>query len=101
MNPVLARLLSLNILHTLVSIVSVALIVILFAYMIVSWIPQWRDGKIGRFVADLASPIIAPLDKMIPPISLGGLRFSIGFFVGWWAIGVVAALVLQALPTGW
>jgi YggT family protein len=101
MNPILQRALSLYILHDLVTVVSVALIVVLFAYMIVSWIPQWREGKIGRFVADLASPIIGPLDRMIPPINLGGLRFSIGFFVGWWAIGVVAALILQALPAGW
>lgn len=101
MNPVLQSLLSHNYLHTLVSILVIALIVVLFVYMIVSWIPQWRDGKIGHVVSDLASPIIGPLDRLIPPINLGGMSISIGFFVGWWAIAIVGALIGQALPAGW
>ena len=91
----------LGILHNVIPIFAGALVVMLFVYMIVSWIPQWRDGKFGRFMSDLVSPIIGPLDRIIPPISLGGLRFSIGFFVGWWAIGIVAALIIQSLPSGW
>jgi YggT family protein len=101
MNPVLQHLLELGILHMIIRVVSTALVIVLLAYMIVSWIPQWREGKVGQFVADLASPIIGPLDRLIPPISLGGLRISIGFFVGWWAIIVVAALLSQAMPGGW
>jgi uncharacterized protein YggT (Ycf19 family) len=101
MNGALQRVLQMNILHTIIPILAGALVVMLLVYAIVSWIPQWREGKIGSFMADLASPIIGPLDRLIPPINLGGLRFPIGFFVGWWAIGIVAVLIVQALPTGW
>lgn len=101
MNPVLQHLLSLNILHIVVGFLATLLIVMLFVYAIISWIPQWRDGKIGQFMTDLASPIIGPIDRVIPPINLGGLRIPIGFFVGWWAIGIMAALITQALPAGW
>ena len=101
MNPALQNLLELNILHVLVGVIEGLLVLMLIVYMIVSWIPQWRDGKFGHVMTDLVSPITEPIDRVIPPINLGGLRMPIGFFVGWWAVLIVSALISQALPQGW
>jgi YggT family protein len=101
MNRVLQQIFQQSILHHIIPIVAGALSLMILIYVIISWIPPWREGKFGRFMSDLVSPIVGPFDRLIPPINLGGMSLPIGFIVGWWSIGIVAALIWQSLPAGW
>lgn len=54
----------------------------LFAYIISSWFPSFKNHKIMRFVAHYTEPYLQIFRKIIPPIG-GILDLSpiIGFFV--------------------
>ncbi|MFC7392478.1 YggT family protein [Scopulibacillus cellulosilyticus] len=44
---------------------------ILIIYILMSWFPGIRDSSIGRFLARICEPYLAPFRKIIPPI--GGM----------------------------
>ncbi|MBF0708369.1 MULTISPECIES: YggT family protein [Bacillales] len=44
---------------------------ILIIYIFMSWIPNARESSIGRMIASIAEPYLAPFRKIIPPI--GGM----------------------------
>ncbi len=90
-----------NILHTLVTVLVDGLILCLLVQFILSWVLRGQENRFTRFFTNVTAPIVAPLNRLIPPISLGGVSLSLGFIVGWWAIWAVGALVTQALPPGW
>ena len=101
MNAFLQGLGDLHLLHTLVTILMYALILCFIIQFLLSWILQGRDNKIVRFFRNVTGPMSDPLDRILPPISLGGISFRIGFIVAWWGVTIAAALVLQALPASW
>ncbi len=93
-------------LHLLVQIFFGALIVCLFLQVILSWltlvfIPPGHP--IVLFFNRLTSPMIDPLRKRIPTMSLGMLDLggTIAFLFAWWAIAMVGALVDGAIPAAW
>jgi uncharacterized protein YggT (Ycf19 family) len=45
--------------------------IILFAYILSSWVPPLRQSGVGRLLATLSEPYLAPFRKIIPPI--GGM----------------------------
>ena len=45
---------------------------VLFAYVIMSWIPQLRDTAAGRFVVALADPILTPIRGWLKKSPVGG-----------------------------
>jgi uncharacterized protein YggT (Ycf19 family) len=102
----LSDLLTHDILHTLVQLVFFAMIAALFLQMILSWLTLMflpPDHPILRFFTRLTAPVLEPLRKRIPSMSLGmmDLSYTIAFIFAWWAISVVGLLVLSAMPQGW
>ena len=91
----------LHLLHTIIIILEYALILCFIVQFLLSWILQGRDNKITRFFRNVTGPMTDPLDRILPPISLGGISFRIGFIVAWWSVTIAALLVLQALPANW
>jgi YggT family protein len=45
--------------------------IILFAYILSSWVPPLRNSGIGRLLGTLSEPYLTPFRKIIPPI--GGM----------------------------
>jgi YggT family protein len=48
---------------------------VLVAYVIVSWIPALRNGRVGTILDTIMGPILAPVRMVIPPV--GGLDLSV------------------------
>jgi uncharacterized protein YggT (Ycf19 family) len=90
-----------GILHFAISLLVRALIICLLIRMILSWILRGQENGFSRFMNNLTDPVVRPFDKVLPPIAVGGVTLSIGFIVAWFAIGMVGALLIQALPQGW
>ena len=101
MNAFLQRLSELNLLHTTITILMYALILCFLIQFLLSMILQGRDNKIVRFFTNVTGPMSDPLDRILPPLSLGGISIRIGFIVAWWGVTIAAVLVQQALPMGW
>ncbi len=91
----------LNIAHLLITILAYGLILCLLIQFIMSMILQGRDNRFTSFLAKITGPILDPLNRVIPSVTIGGLSFRISWLFGWWAIQIVAALLIQALPSGW
>lgn len=101
MQAVVGTLLQLNILHIIIQVLRAALIVVFVVQMVLSFVIRDQDNRFWRVINNITAPIVAPFEKIIPPLNLGGLSLSLGFIAGWWALTIVAALLLQALPNGW
>jgi uncharacterized protein YggT (Ycf19 family) len=56
-----------------------------------------------RFVNSLVEPLVDPIRKRIPSTSMGMLNigYTVAFIFAWGSFGVLAGLILQALPRGW
>lgn len=57
-------------LHTLLQLVYLYSMVI-FVYIIMSWVPGARESQIGYFLASICEPFLEPFRRIIPPI--GGM----------------------------
>lgn len=101
MPEILRILLQQNILHTLIFLLRGFLIVVFFVQMILSFVVRDQDNRFTRFFSNLTAPIVAPFERIIPPLNVGGLSLSLGFIAGWWSVTIVTALLGQALPGGW
>ena len=101
MLTVLKTLAGLNLMHVLITVLVDLLILCLIVQMILSWVMQGRDNRFTRILANVTGPVLAPLERIIPRITIGGLQFSIAFLFAWWAVAIAGALLNQALPSGW
>jgi uncharacterized protein YggT (Ycf19 family) len=95
------RLAQLSLAHLVITLVGGALILCLIVRMVMSLVLQGRENQFSLFFARVTGPILDPLDRLIPAISLGGISFRISWLFAWWAITIVSALLYQALPAGW
>jgi uncharacterized protein YggT (Ycf19 family) len=98
---VLTGALRLNLMHVIITVLVDLLILCLIVQMILSWVMQGRENRFTRILANVTGPVLAPLERIIPRITIGGLQFSIAFLFAWWAVAIVGALLNQALPVGW
>lgn len=90
--------------HLIVYIFFSALIICLFISAIISWIPNLGpENPIVRFFTTITAPLINPVVKRLPRISLGmfDLTYTVAFFFVWWVLGILGLLVNQAIPLGW
>lgn len=90
--------------HLIVSVFFTALIICLFISAIISWIPNLGpENPIFRFFNTITSPLINPVVKRLPRITLGmfDLTYTVAFFFVWWVLGMLGLLVGQALPGSW
>jgi len=59
--------------------VLIAYILILFGRMIFSWMPPTSGGvaTVARLLYDLTEPVLAPLRRVIPPVGMFDLSFTV------------------------
>ena len=57
-------------------------ILILFGRMIFSWLPPTSGGTatVARLLYDLTEPVLAPLRRVIPPVGMFDLSFTVVVF---------------------
>ncbi len=72
------------------------LILIIFARVILSWLPQYRYTQIGRVIFDISEPIMRPFQNLIPPVGMMDLSPMVATIVLWILWQVVDA-VIQAM----
>lgn len=101
MPAVLHTLGQLNIAHVTVQVLRAALFVAFIVQMILSFVVRDQDSRFMRFVSNITGPLVNPFDRIIPPLTIGGLSLSLGFIAGWFALTLGSVLLLQALPVGW
>jgi YggT family protein len=69
----------------------IAYILILFGRMIFSWMPPTSGGTatVARLLYDLTEPVLAPLRRVIPPVGMFDLSFTVlvfGLLILWQAV---------------
>ncbi len=73
-----------------VNLLFTALIIVIFARVILSWLPQFQGSTIGRMVYDISEPILRPIRNIIPPAGMLDLSPM---------IAIIVLTVLQAIIT--
>lgn len=58
-------------------------ILVLFARMFLSWLPPSSDAMrtVTRVVFDVTEPVLAPVRRVIPPVGMFDLSFTVVVFV--------------------
>jgi YggT family protein len=69
----------------------IAYILILFGRMIFSWMPPSSGGTatVARLLYDLTEPVLAPMRRVIPPVGMFDLSFTVlvfGLLILWQAV---------------
>lgn len=59
---------------TVIKVLFQVYTLMLFARILSSWIPEWRDHKIIQFIAFYTDPYLDLFRRVVPP--LGGIDFS-------------------------
>ncbi|MEX2105238.1 MAG: YggT family protein [Bacilli bacterium] len=52
----------------------------IFAYVLMSWLPQVRESKIGEILGRFVEPYLAIFRRFIPPIGILDLSAMVGLF---------------------
>ncbi len=94
-------LLHLNLMHVVITVLVDLLILCFIVRFILSLVLQGRENRFTRFFANVTGPVVDPLDRVIPAITIGGLSIRISWLFGWWAVAIAGALLNQALPLNW
>jgi len=100
------NLLEFNILHTLVQLVFFGLVACLFLQMILSWLTMLfvpPNHPIVRFFDRVTSPMLGPLRRRIPSMSIGmmDVSYTIAFIFAFWVTVTLWYLISDLLPRGW
>ncbi|WP_353855833.1 YggT family protein [Bacillus sp. Bos-x628] len=66
-----------NILQTVLTIYSYAIII----YIFMSWVPSARETAIGHFLTSICEPYLEPFRKIIPPIGMIDISPIVALFV--------------------
>jgi YggT family protein len=69
----------------------IAYILILFGRMIFSWLPPspGATATVARLLYDLTEPVLAPMRRIIPPVGMFDLSFTVlvfGLLILWQAV---------------
>lgn len=92
------------IVSTAIKVLSGALILCLLVQAVLSWLPMIPPTHpIVRFFGNVTGPLLDPIRRRMPSMTIGMLDLgtTVAFLLCWWAISLVAGLLLQALPVGW
>ncbi|WP_332648000.1 YggT family protein [Lysinibacillus sp. 54212] len=55
--------------------------IMLFGYILLSWIPAAQGSAVGRFLATVCEPYLGFFRKFIPPIGMIDISPIVGLFV--------------------
>lgn len=69
----------------------IAYILILFGRMIFSWLPPTSGGTatVARLLYDLTEPVLAPMRRIIPPVGMFDLSYTVlvfGLLILWQSV---------------
>jgi len=79
----------------LVSLLFEALWILVFIYVLGSWIPSMRHNSFFRSLSGIVEPMLQPFRRILPPQNLGGLDLSPLFLM--LALGLLQRLLIGAL----
>jgi uncharacterized protein YggT (Ycf19 family) len=93
----------LHFIPTIIDLFFKMLIVFLLVRVILSFFPLPPANPIVRFFMNVTDPIIAPVAKRIPRMSVGmfDVSLTIAFVFTWWVILMLDSLITLALPQAW
>ena len=84
--------------HLIVNVFFGFLLIAFIASMVMSWLPMISPSNPFRlFINRIIQPILAPLDRVIPPIGM----FRLSFLFAFWGLLFAQQLFLAALPSNW
>ena len=95
---------SLGLLHLFIVLLFGFLIVCLLVRVVLSWLPMLSPGNpFVRFFTNITAPVYDPIYNLLPRVTLSmfDLRATIAIIFAWWALGVMEALIISALPPTW
>ncbi len=94
--------------HDIINIFYFVMVLLLWCRVILSFIAPSLSNvptlmRIYATVSNLTDPLIEPVRRRLPRISLG--MFDVGgtvaFIFSWWALGMLTKFMLLSLPSGW
>ncbi len=99
-------LLQFDILHWLIQILFLGLIICLWVRIILSWLTMVflrPDAPIIRFFDRIVAPMLEPVRRRIPTMSLGmfDMSYIIAYLVIFWVLTLLSGIILKVLPPGW
>ncbi len=86
--------------YTIISYVMMAMKVyswLLIARILMSWVPDVENSKVGRFLVSVTEPYLGIFRRFIPPLPLGGAYLDLSPIVAIFAWSFVREGVLQIL----
>lgn len=89
-----------NLLRLLIAVFFGFLTICLFVRVILSWFPIPPSNPIIRFFNNITAPILEPVRKRLPAMTIGffDISWTVAFLFTWWALGVLSALLISAIP---
>jgi len=81
-------------LEAFVNIAAQALVLLIFARVILGWVPMRLPFGLNELVWNVTEPVLAPIRRYLP--IAGGMDFSP--FVALLLIQILASLILRVLP---
>ncbi|HEY8341812.1 MAG TPA: YggT family protein [Calditerricola sp.] len=84
-----------DVIHQIVDIAFEVYMFLIFAYVLMSWLPQLRETPLGQLLGRLVEPYLRPFRQIIPPIGMFDLSPIVAVFALYFArIGVHTVLNL-------
>ncbi len=74
------------------------LTILIFARVILSWLPQYRDSQIGSLIYSLSEPILRPIQNLVPPMGMMDLSPMIAIIVLYVAQIIVSTIIASIFP---
>jgi YggT family protein len=72
--------------------------ILIFVYVILSWIPQARDSKWGHILSVLIEPVLSPVRNLLNRIeSLKMLPIDLSPIVAWFLLGILQSIISMIL----
>ena len=81
----------------LIHLVIRALIIVIIADALLSWVPElrYRWRELTRIIESISKPILAPFRRLIPPSKTGGLDLSP--LLAWIALNILERVIMMLL----
>ena len=74
------------------------LLVLIIAWILISWFPNYPSNallqRIYDLVGNVVDPIMRPIRRLIPPLSLGGMALDLSPMIALFALSVGRQLLL-------
>lgn len=74
-----------------------AYLLILFAHVILSWVPRPPEPimPVVTVVRAVTEPILAPVRRLVPPVQVGGAALDLSVIIVFFALFLLSAVVCR------